>query len=213
MREIEDNRVFFIGAVILAVILSSIVVYQQFYFKDSEIPDIHDYELVIPIVAMLCFSGIGMGMGVAQTYWDSTRKVSALLATLAVRRRQIFMARAASGLLLVLLGPVLIAATTVIGSKMIGPGMILLSRSAFFFRLWTTVFLFCFTCYCVGLQTGWTSNKITPTLGTLGALGLCVILIPFIVIKGFGWESYAILVFLIAAFLIRAWHKFSTAAL
>jgi hypothetical protein len=75
-------------------------------------------------------------------------------------------------------------------------------------EIWIPVFLFCFASYCIGLQVGWTSNK-SPTLG---ALGLSLILIPIILIKGFGWDIYAILISFIAACLIRAWFKFSRSA-
>jgi hypothetical protein len=206
IREIEDNWVFFLSVIILAVILSSIVVYQQFYDADKEV-----YKIIvacgtaISILLVIVFCA----MGAAQMYWDKTKKVSALLATLAVTRKHIFIARIIAGFLLVLIGFVPIAETiiTAISKTFVAFPSV---HSGLYFEILIPAFLLGFACYCIGLQTGWTSNR---TTAILGALGLSVILIPVILIKGFGWEIYAILFFLTAACLIRAWYKFSTAAL
>ena len=205
MREIEDNRVFFIAAVILAVIFSTLVVWQQFHPEENEKSVIVGLGTVISVVAMFFFCA----MGAAQMYWDKTKKVSALLATLAVNRRQIFTARVIAGFLLVLIGFVPIAVTIITAISRFGiPFMPI--RSGLYPEILIPVFLLGFASYCIGLQSGWTSNKIVPTLG---ALGLSFILISVIVIKGFGWEIYTILILFIAACIIRAWHIFSSAAL
>jgi hypothetical protein len=75
--------------------------------------------------------------------------------------------------------------------------------------LWIPLFLFCFASYCIGLQAGWTSNKML----TLGAWLMSLILSGVIGIKGFELGAYLILIPFIACCLFRAWHKFSTAAL
>lgn len=202
MREIEDNRVFFIAAVIIAVIFGVLFVYQHFYGDEHDVVIKLGFMISVPLVMAFC------AMGAAQMYWDKTRKVSALLATLAVSRGQIFTARVIAGFLLVLIGFVPIAGTIITAVSKLGEPFPPIHRGVYF-EVLIPVLLLGFACYCVGLQAGWTSSKIRPTLGTLG---LSIILIPVILIKGFGWEIYAILVFLIAACLIRAWHKFSTAA-
>lgn len=208
-REIEENWVFFLAALLLAGILSGVVVSQQFYFQASEIPGIHDYEVVISIIALIGFSVMGAGMGVSQMYWDRMKKVSTLLATLAVSRRQIFAARVVTGLLLMLFGYVPVNITRAVASRMIEPEITVSRGAGFVFDLWIVVFLFGFLCYCIGLQAGWSSNKIVPTLG---AFGLCIILLGLIVIKGVGLDICLILVLLIAVCLFRAWHKYSRAA-
>jgi hypothetical protein len=202
LREIEDNWVFFLVAVILAAIFSASFIYGQFYGIEK------DEHVTVPAVTILSGTMISIplaiafcAIGVAQMYLDKTKKVSALLATLAVTRKHIFIARVIAGFLLVLIGFVPIAETTIMAVSKVSSGLC--------FEIIIPAFLLGFACYCIGLQAGWTSNKVTPTLG---ALGLGVILIPVILIKGFGWEIYAILVFLIAACLIRAWHRFSMAA-
>ncbi len=64
IREIEDNRVFFIAAVILAVIFGALIVYQQFYDEKYE-------SFIIPFGLMISVP-LGMAfcaMGATQMYW------------------------------------------------------------------------------------------------------------------------------------------------
>jgi hypothetical protein len=207
IREIEDNRVFFVAVVILAVIFGALIVYEQFY-------GIEKYEsFIIPFGAMISVP-LGMafcGMGAAQMYGDKTKKFSALLATLAVNRGHIFAARVIAGFLLVIIGFVPIVVTAIAAVSELGKQFPFAPiHKGIYFEILIPALLLGFACYCIGLQAGWTSNRVTAILG---ALGLSLILIPVILIKGFGWEIYAILVLLIAACLIRAWYRFSTAAL
>ncbi|MCJ7778769.1 MAG: hypothetical protein MUP16_10690 [Sedimentisphaerales bacterium] len=207
MREIEDSRVFFIAAIIIALIFSVFFVYQQFYDGKYESVIVH-FGALISVLLVMVFCA----MGAAQMYWDRTKKISALLATLAVNRGQIFTARVIAGILLVLIGFVPIAETiitAITADTMINESFPPIHRGIYFAIL-VPAFLLGFASYCIGLQAGWTSNKVTPTLGSLG---LSFILIPAILIKGFGWEIYAILILFIAACLIRAWFKFSRSAL
>jgi len=135
--------------------------------------------------------------------------VSSLLATLALTRKHIFIARVIAGFLLVLIGfvPIVEAIIMAVSKTNVKLPPV---HSGLYFEIIIPALLLGFACYCVGLQAGWTSNKVTPALM---AFGLGSILIPVILIKGFGWEIYAILVLLITACLVRAWYKFSTAAL
>jgi hypothetical protein len=203
MREIEDNRVFFIGTLILAVIFSGLFFWLLYYGEMDDGPFI-----IVPIWSAFLGMLIFCGLGAAQTYWDRTKKTSALLATLAVSRGQIFVARVIAGSLLVIIGLIPLAEITITAAftKSIEPShsVRLLSEISI------PAFLLGFACYCIGLQAGWTSNRLIPTLG---ALGLSLVLMSVILIKGFGWEIYAILILFITACLIRAWHTFSAAAL
>ena len=61
----------------------------------------------IPLAMAFC------AMGAAQMYWDKTKKISALLATLGGYSRQIFTARVIAGFLLVLIGFIPIAETII----------------------------------------------------------------------------------------------------
>jgi ABC-type transport system involved in multi-copper enzyme maturation permease subunit len=204
IREVEDNRVFFIAAAILVAIFGALFVWQLYYGEVDDGPFI-----VIPVLNAIFGMLILCAVGATQMYRDKTKKVSALLATLAVTRWHIFIARVIAGFLLVFIVfiPIVGATIAAVLTRSVEPSH---SVRLLYPEISVPVFLLGFACYCIGLQAGWTSSRITPTLGPI-ALGL--ILIPVILIKGFGWEIYAILVLLIAACLIRAWYKFSTAAL
>jgi ABC-type transport system involved in multi-copper enzyme maturation permease subunit len=204
IREIEDNRVFFIAAAILVAIFGALFGWQLYYGEVDDGPFIA-MPLFNAMLGMLMFCA----MGAAQMYRDKTKRVSALLATLAVTRGHIFIARVIAGFLLVLIVfiPIAGASIAAVLTRSVEPSHFIRSLYP---EISIPVFLLGFACYCIGLQAGWTSSRVIPTLGPI-ALGL--ILIPVILIKGFGWDIYAILVLLIAACLIRAWHRFSTAAL
>jgi len=199
-REIEDNYIFFVITLLITLIFCAIFAWQIYYgnFRDVLVL-VTSLWNVFPLVLIFC------GLGAAQMYWDRTKKISALLATLPVGRGQIFSARVIAGFLLVVTGMFPLAAVTVVAilTKPLIPGSLV---RLIFPQAMAPVFLLGFVCYCVGLQAGWTSSKIVPTLGSIV---ISVILISLIAIKGFGWESYLLLILLISACLARAWHTFS----
>ncbi len=212
-REIRDHIVYFIGAAVLSAIfiiitLSIISQYESSQRRDYDSVDSEMFSVGIgvPIIAIVI---IGFcGLGASQMYLDRTRKISAFLSTLAVSRSRILVARIITGILVILTLLVPVAVTTVtclriyVPPVLIYPGMVL--------EIFTTIFLMAFACYCIGLQTGWTSGKITPTLG---GIALTCIFIPLILVKGFGLHIVVILVLFIIASLIRTWHTFMTTSL
>jgi ABC-type transport system involved in multi-copper enzyme maturation permease subunit len=203
-REIEDNYVFFIGTLLLTGIFSGIFVWQMYYGREDD-----GSFIVVPVWNSILGFFIFCGFGAAQMYWDRTRKISALLATLAVSRKQIFIARVIAGFLLVVIGLAPLAVVTVTAVLTRNADM---SHSVrlLYPVVSIPVFLLGFACYCIGLQAGWTSNKVVPIVG---GLGLGLLFLTAIIIKGLAWEVYAIPVMIIAACLVRAWYKFSRAAL
>jgi hypothetical protein len=203
MREIEDNWVFFVITIIFAIAVSALIVWGQYYNED------YSWERDVKTAVWVALFGTMAfcGTGVAQMYGDKTKKMSALLATLAVSRLQIFAARVAAGGFLVLAGllPIFVAMTVVSSA--------LAQKTPFIpgptFGMWAPLFMLCFSCYCIGLQAGWTLNK---TLPTLGAIALSFVLMGLVMIKGVGPDLYAIVVVFTAGCLLRAWHTYSTAA-
>jgi len=208
IREIQDNWVFFIAAAILACAFSFLIGWQIYFINGMQSLPITILLMVNAVCGILIFCGLGA----AQMYWDKMKRISALLTTLPVTRNQIFTARIAAGLLAVAIGflPTVVTITAV--SNLIGPSSIpgvgLVNGPTS--EVWILIFLLCFASYCVGLQTGWTSNRIIPTLGSLL---LSMILTCVIWIKGFELDAYLILIPFIACCLFRAWRTFSTAAL
>lgn len=211
-REIQDHIVYFIGAAAFAAIfiLISIPVVGRYESIKRQGYDYRTPEFTVgigvPVVALVI---IGIcAMGATQMYLDRTRKISALLSTLAVSRSRILLARIVTGILaiLTLLVPLTIAAVILLRlyapPVLMYPGMV--------FEIFIAVFLMAFACYCIGLQTGWNSGKIIPTLG---GIALTCIFVPLILVKGFGVHIVVILVLFIIASLIRTWHTFMTTSL
>ena len=207
-REIQDHIVYFIGAAVFAVffIIMSISILHNYNPRHG--PPVFAILIGVPAVTIVIF-GIG-AMGATQMYLDKTRKISALLSTLATSRNRILLARIIAGILaiLTLLVPLTIAAVilmrffTILIPIPMFPGMV--------FEISVVVFLMAFACYSIGLQTGWNSNPVTPSLG---ALFLTCIFVTLIFVKGFGVHIVVILVLFIVASLIRTWHTFMTTSL
>lgn len=204
-REIHDHVLYFIAAAALSVILI-IVLTSLAYHYDNRIMRELQTEPVIPFVVIIMLGFCAMG--VSQMYTDRTRRISAFVSTLPVTRTQILLARIITGILTILILFVPLIVTIVFLLRMFGPPIPM--YTGIVFDMSTLAFLMTFACYCIGLQTGWSSSKVTPTLG---ALVLTCILVPLILIKGFGWEIIAILVVLITALLIRTWQKFTSTSL
>lgn len=204
-REIQDHIVFFIGAVILSIILVVISLPLKSRF-DPQHPPLLSMVLGIPAVTITIL-GLCV-MGATQMYTDRTRKISAFLSTLPVSRNRILLARIITGILaiLTLLIPITLAAVILLRLLALPIPI----YSGMVFEISIAAFLMAFACYCIGLQTGWNLSKIMPTLS--GLLLTCM-LVPLIYVKGFGLHIIVILVLFIVASLLRIWQKFMSTSL
>jgi hypothetical protein len=207
-REIQDHNVYFLGAVILTAILICLTVFAaynivyQFDHEDS----VTYVGLSLPVIVMLM---IGFsGMGISQMYTDRARKISTFLSTLPVSRSQILLARIVTGILAILIVVLPFVITNMVMTYLFAPPIPVFS--GIIFDIFAVIFLLGFACYCLGMTTGWTAGKITPTLG---CLGLTFILTSLIIVKGFGPCTKGILILIIVACLIRTWQKFITTSL
>ena len=204
-REIQDHLTYFIGAAVFSAVLIAISI-SLIHRYDPKEPPVFSIGLGIPAatIAILAFCA----MGATQMYIDRARKISALLSTLAVSRRRILLARIITGVLaiLTLLVPLTITAAILLRTLTppipLFPGMVLETS--------IVIFLMAFACYCIGLQTGWNSSPIIPSLG---GLALTLILVPLILVKGFGLHIVVILSLFIVASLVRTWHTFMSTPL
>jgi len=202
-REIQDHIAYFIGAVIFSAILIALLIPAMYETIDFEVVFI---GLSLPVIVVLI---IGCAeMGVTQMYVDRTRRISAFVSTLPVTRGQILAARIIAGILAILMVLLPLTVTAVVFRRLLLPPIPI--YSGLIFDISVVAFLTGFACYCLGLQTGWTSSKITPTLG---ALLLTCVLVSLIPVKGFGLHIKAILVLFIVSSLIRIWRKFMPTAL
>ncbi len=216
-REIQDHIVYFIGAAVLSAIfiiitLSIINQYESSQSRGYSPGDTRVFRVTIgvPILAVVV---IGIcGLGVSQMYLDRTRKISAFLSTLATSRSRILLAKVITGILVILTFLVPLTVTAVVLIRLYAPPVLLYSGiySGMVFEIFIVIFLTAFACYSIGLQTGWTSGKVTPTLG---GIVLACIFVPLILIKGFGLHIVVILLLFIIASLICIWHSFMTTSL
>jgi len=209
-REIEDHIAYFLGAAILSSTLVVLSIWAAYNYKDEppiySIGLLYSIGLSIPVIVILV---IGFpAMGASQMYTDRNRKISAFLSALPVTRGRILVARIITGILAILtvLAPLTITAT-VLWHLLMPPVPI---YPCPIFDMFVTALLMVFACYCLGLLTGWASSKVTPTLA---GLALTFVLIPLIMVKGFGLHTAVILVLFIIASLIRIWQKFMSTAL
>ena len=204
-REIRDHIVYFIAAVVFSAILIALLTAATY-----NVDDMGDFSVIVALsIPMLVILVLGFSaMGVTQMYMDRNRRISAFLSALPVSRSRILMARIVAGLLAILIVLVPLSIAAVVLERILAPPIPV--SSGHIAEILTTVFLMAFACYCLGLLTGWTANKIAPTLG---ALGLNLVLISLVFVKGFGPDIKFLLVLVIVACLIRTWHKFMSTPL
>jgi hypothetical protein len=203
-REIEDHIAYFIGAALLSAILIVLSILAISANEASE--PVVFVGLWIPTIIVLI---IGLaGMGVSQMYTDRNRRISAFLCGLPVTRGQILTARIITGILAILTFLVPVTITAVVLLRLFAPPVPI--YSGFIFDIFIVIFLMGFACYCLGLQTGWTSSRVTPTLS---GVALAFVLVPLILVKGFGLHIAVMLLLFIIASLVRTWHKFTSTPL
>jgi len=208
-REIRDHVVYFFAAVIFAVIIMSmsLSVISEFKTLYRGIDKLMSHlRIVIAITSIVIFGFFAMGA--AQMYTDKNRRISAFLSTLPVSRSRILIARMLTGVLAILALLVPLAIVPIILIRIFMPPIPQLSGVVF--EVFTGMFLTAFACYCIGLQAGWNSSSLVPAMG---GLGLAIILVSLILVKGFGLHIFVILILFIAASLIRIWHLFTSTSL
>lgn len=204
-REIRDNLVYFVGAVAISTIFICISI-PPLYQSDRRLPPLLD---ALGVIAVIIGSLAFFAMGATQMYIDKNRRISAYLATLSVSRDQILAARIVTAVLAILIFFVPLIIMAVISIR-------LLNRYSYppyqtmIFEVFTAILLLVFACYCIGLLIGWTEGRIVPGLG-----GLVLVLVfgSLIILKGFGFEFFVILIPFIAACLFRVRQKFISTSL
>jgi hypothetical protein len=202
-REIRDNLVYFVGAIAISGVFICISIPPL--YSGGFRPLLGNLGIIAVIIASLAF----FAMGATQMYIDKNRRISAYLATLSVSRDQILAARIVTAVLAILIFFVPLIIMAVISIS-------LLNRYSYppyqtmIFEVSTGILLLVFACYCIGLLIGWTEGRIVPGLG-----GLVLVLVfgSLIILKGFGFEFFVILIPFIAACLFRVRQKFISTSL
>ncbi len=203
-REIHDHVIYFIAAVICSAVLISLLTAAAYNLNQWKFGAYLGFTA--PAVLMLV---LGLAaMGASQMYTDRNRKVSAFLSALPVTRGSIFTARVITGVLVIVTALVPVALAAAILSRPLGPPIPIFAEPIA--DIFTTAFLMALACYCMGLLTGWTGIKVIPSFG---GLGLTLVLVSVIFVKGFGLHAKLLLVVIIAASLTRTWRKYMSTAL
>jgi len=202
-REIEDHIVYFLGAFVLSLFFTGLIIASRF---GSEPVEGLGIILAALVVTFLAITTLGTcALGTSQMYTDRNRKISAFLSTLPVSRNQILAARVLSGILILL---VLLAAPAITVEVLLST---LRQEQAvykyFTVEIFSTLYLLGFGIYCTGLMGGFSSSKIVPTLGSLV---LSIVLMTIILIKGPCVEASIILLIYVSASLAYTWRKFNT---
>ena len=205
-REIEDHIAFFVTAIIASVILVFTILYMAYNFGNEE-TRVMSFSFGTPF-AIFLVTGLYL-MGGSQMYNDKNKKILAFLSTHPVTRNQIFFARIITGLLaiLILLVPAAVAGQTLLNAY---------SRSLTYpiyphyaAEIFSSLFLMALAVYCIGLQSGFHSNKMYHGIGMIFSF----ILLTLFLIKGFSPQLSVILLVFIAASLLFTWKQFLKAPL
>jgi len=203
-REIRDHSIFFIGSVILSVVLIGLSIATldgHRWIEDEETLGTGAIALTIIVFGLF-------GMGAVQMDTDRIRKISAFISILPVSRVRILLAKIIAGLLAILIAFVPLAVTVTILLRIHATPI-----SVFYvmvFEIFSGTFLITLACYLIGLQAGWNSGRLTHAIV---GLPLTCILLTLILIKGFTPEIMVILSLFIVASLIRTWHLFTSTPL
>ncbi len=208
-REIRDNLLYFMAVIIVEIMLL-IMLFTSFLYGGANRGQDSFLRIIFIINPLfLVFSTfIFAALAASQMYFDKQRRVSAMLATLAVSRKQIYLSRIIAGLISVLILFVPLVVTSVILLPLKAPAYS--DFIASYNQIVWTVFLFCLGGYGLGLITGWTDNKLRPTLAAFLILS---IMLTLVLVKGFGWPVSGILIVFIGCAVWYAWSQYKTASL
>jgi len=200
-REIRDQLVYVLAPCVISLMVIGIGVF-TFVWGIQE-ASVYFGGILIAFV----FLGFSI-LGAAQMYGDRANRVSALLSTLAATREKILLSRVIVGGLTVLAALIPVFITAVVLLQLYVPPFEFYSGVVV--EVSVALILAGFLCYCVGLQTGWTTSRVVLVGGTLFVTSACASLIA---IKGFGPQALLILVLLSAALLVRTWSQFVSRSL
>jgi hypothetical protein len=200
-REIWDHAVYFLASALVSALFIVLVVFgERIYWREIS------PGLAIPIFIVLFI--IFCMIGSSQMYSDRAGKISTMLSTLAVTRSHIFLARIITGILAIFLSMLLMLVAMLMVLYYFSLPIHIFQRSII--EVFITLFLTGLGCYSIGLQVGWTANKL---MFLVGFAILAPLLITFVVIKGFDLQAISILILFDCLCLVRSYYRFLTTPL
>ncbi len=198
-REIEDHIAYFAGAAIISAILVLRLIYigykQEMEGIENTIGSIGFFYAIL-IALGLCI------MGKNQMSVDRNKKISAFLSTLPVSRRRILASRIIVGVLTILIALVPPAIAVQFLLNTFKPSYPVYPY--FTIEILSSLFLTTFAFYCIGLMSGFNTNKLAAGIGII----MSFVFLTLILIKGCSLQSSIIPLLFIAASLIYTWKKF-----
>ncbi|MBN1795905.1 MAG: hypothetical protein JW804_04470 [Sedimentisphaerales bacterium] len=187
-REIRDNAVFFLLAIILAGITNSILLPGFAAARKDSMPvgiPTSMYSIFAFIIIVLPL--LALAMGGAQTYLDSKKKISSFLSTLAVTRKQLLFTKVIAGIIWLIVPLALIALADIVFLTNY-PSLIPVEYSLLV-NMFAVTFLCSLACYLLGMYLGLSQSRI-PAI--IGGFFIYIVIISLIIIKGFGPETMMI---------------------
>jgi ABC-type transport system involved in multi-copper enzyme maturation permease subunit len=200
-REIEDHIAYFAGAAVISAILVLRLIYIGYNFDNDNLSLVDTFFPTGFFYAILIVLGLCI-MGKSQMSVDRNKKISAFLSTLPVSRRRILAARIIAGLLTILIALVPPAITAQFLLNTFKPPYPVYPY--FTIEILSSLFLTTFAIYCIGLMSGFSTNKLAAVIGII----LSLVFLTLIFIKGCSLQSSVIPLLFIAASLIYTWKKF-----
>jgi hypothetical protein len=214
-REVEEILIFSILPVAFTVIFMCVLGYKlpwdwagpELHVSFTDISrSVREKLHVGCMVLFFVFPLMAAVLGTIQMRTDLSKKISTFLSTHATTRDQILTARILVGItflfLLVLAVFILYLSWLVDSDLYTLPGV-----GSFFIRIFSGIFVLSLACYSMGLLLG--ANLLRLISSTVPIIVISIIAF-LVIIKGFGLQSFLLLLIIAAASLIRLWQKFTT---
>lgn len=208
-REMRDHWMHVVVPIIFMFFaLTSIVSQALWGGHDIPVLGMSDDLLAICWIPLVIFPLLAAKLGMSQMYVDHSRKISAFLLSQPTSRSKLLVAKIIAGLIWILFVSVPFILTDVILLAIMPP--LIPGGSVFLIRLMVTAVLVNLACYSIGLVNGWGTNKYVPHFI---AIALSLPLLSLLVIKGFGVETWAVLILVIITALLKLCEKFMATSL
>jgi len=197
-RELQDHLVYIVLAGLIVAVMIAVAILTACWGMAPAGLGIGGAATAL-LLALFCL------LGAAQMYADRANRISALLATLAVTRTRILAARVLTAVVLIsaIFVPLLVTVVAILYS--IGTPLTLYRGTIA--EVSVTLVLTCLAGHCIGLLAGWTANRTIPALSVLFGM---LLLMSFVIVKGFGLAAIGLLLLFIVASLLHVWHRFTS---
>ena len=200
-RELQDHLVYIVLAGLITAVMIVVAILTAYWGMAPAGLGLGGAATAL-LLALFCL------LGAAQMHTDRANRISVLLATLAVTRTRILAARVltAAVLIVAMSAPLLVTAVAILYSIDVP----LTFYRGIIAEVSMTLVVTCLASYCIGLLMAWNANGIVPALSVLFGV---LLVMSFIIVKGFGLAAIGLLLLFIVASLLHVWHRFTSVSL